>query len=101
MMGFYGFILEHDGHIYPCVNCESYSFGNVVEQAFDAVWFGAQAAEARKNLRETCCPTCPSMCYTPPAGPLELAQVVGCRVFSKMGNRRRRVSTLFDRAASP
>jgi len=80
MMGFYGFILEHDGHIYPCVNCESYSFGNVVEQPFDAVWFGAQAAEARKNLRETCCPTCPSMCYTLPAGPLELARVASQRL---------------------
>ncbi len=85
MMGFYGFILEHDGNIYSCVNCEQYSFGNVLTQSFDEVWFGKQAQTARQNVRTTCCPSCVSMCYTLPAGPVELAQVVTQRLRNKNG----------------
>lgn len=84
MMGFYGFILEHDGNIYSCVNCEQYSFGSVLTQSFDEVWFGPQAVDARRKVRETCCPSCVSMCYTLPAGPGELMQVVANRLLHQM-----------------
>lgn len=85
MMGFYGCILEHDGHIYACVNCEQYSFGSVLTQSFDEVWFGAQAEEARRKVRATCCPDCVSMCYTLPAGPGELSRVIANRLLHRNG----------------
>lgn len=66
MMGFYGFVLEHDGNIYPCVNCERVSFGNLLTDSFDDIWFHGNSDEVRKQLRSSCCPTCPSMCFTAP-----------------------------------
>ena len=66
MMGFFGFVLEHDGGVYPCVNCEDASFGNLLHEPFEQVWFGRQANEARRQLRASCCSTCTSMCYVQP-----------------------------------
>lgn len=86
MMGFYGFILEHDANIYACVNCEQYSFGSVLTHSFDEVWFSPQAEEARRNVRSTCCPNCVSMCYTLPAGPGELSHVIANRLLHKNGS---------------
>jgi radical SAM protein with 4Fe4S-binding SPASM domain len=74
MMGFFGFVLEHDGSVYPCVNCEDASFGNLLHEPFEQVWFGRQAEEARKQLRASCCPTCTSMCYVQPVNAVELIQ---------------------------
>lgn len=74
MMGFYGCVMEHDGNLYPCVNCEQHSLGNLLTDSFEDVWFGEQAAEARQQLRALCCPTCTSMCYPLPINALEVVQ---------------------------
>jgi len=73
MMGFYGFVLEHDGKLHPCVNCESALMGDLRSQSFGKAWFGAQAAEARRDLRESCCPRCSSICYAFPVNAIEVA----------------------------
>jgi MoaA/NifB/PqqE/SkfB family radical SAM enzyme len=74
MMGFYGFILEHTGEVYPCVNWEQQSFGSLLHEDFDDIWFGERAHAARAALRESGCPTCPALCYTLPTNAAELAQ---------------------------
>jgi MoaA/NifB/PqqE/SkfB family radical SAM enzyme len=74
MMGFYGCILEHTGEVYPCVNWEMQSFGNLLHERFDDIWFGERAYKARQALRETGCPTCPALCYTLPVNGAELAE---------------------------
>jgi len=86
MMGVYGLVLEHDGRIYPCVNCEEAEFGNLAIQSFEEAWRGSQAQAARAKLRETCCPTCTSMCYTWPAGPGEVLDLVQDRVARHLVN---------------
>lgn len=63
MMGYYGFVLEHNGEIYPCVNCEQQSLGNLIEIPFDDIWFGPHAAPIRGQVTQKCCPTCTSLCY--------------------------------------
>jgi radical SAM protein with 4Fe4S-binding SPASM domain len=63
MLGFYGFTLEHDGNVYPCINCEVNSFGNLLQEPFEAIWFGESSSEVRRLLRKNCCPTCTTMCY--------------------------------------
>jgi len=72
MMGFYGFVLEHDGNIYPCVNCENHSFGNLLHIPFEEAWFGAHATSVRQQLRQECCPMCSSLCYPLPVNLLEV-----------------------------
>jgi len=72
MMGFYGFVLEHDGSVYPCVNCEGTSFGNLLTTSFEQLWFGGIAEQARRQLRTSCCPTCTSMCYVQPTSATEI-----------------------------
>lgn len=79
MMGFYGFTLEHDANVYPCVNFETSSFGNLLEQSFDEVWFGKQAETLREELRQTGCPTCVSACYTAPTGAGEMIKLAARR----------------------
>jgi MoaA/NifB/PqqE/SkfB family radical SAM enzyme len=74
MMGFYGCVLEHDGNLYPCVNCEQHSLGNLLTDSFEDVWFGERAAQVREQLRASCCPTCTSMCYPLPINALEVVQ---------------------------
>jgi len=76
MMGFYAFVLEHDGSIYPCVNCERKSFGNLLSQTFEEIWFDNESESVRGHLRSECCPTCTSMCYTLPVNTLEVAGVI-------------------------
>ncbi len=88
MMGFYGFVLEHDGSVYPCVNCETRSFGNLPRQSFDEVWFGDQATEARRRLRTNCCPGCTSMCYPAPVNILELAKATWRTRLTRRQKRR-------------
>jgi MoaA/NifB/PqqE/SkfB family radical SAM enzyme len=75
MMGFYGAVLEHNGDVYPCINCEHSSFGNLLTSSFEKVWFGERANEARVRLRASCCPTCTSACYPLPINALEVAQI--------------------------
>lgn len=74
MMGMYDFVLEHNADVYACVNCEDYRFGNLLEQSFEDAWFGKEAVEARQNLHQNCCPTCPSPCHYPAVGLSELVQ---------------------------
>jgi MoaA/NifB/PqqE/SkfB family radical SAM enzyme len=74
MMGWYGFALEHDGSVYPCINCERASFGNLLTDSFESVWFGEQANDARRQLRALCCPTCTSVCYPLPINALEVIE---------------------------
>jgi radical SAM protein with 4Fe4S-binding SPASM domain len=95
MMGFFGFVLEHDGDVYPCVNCENTSFGSLLSEPFERVWFGEKAEAARVQLRAACCPTCTSMCYTQPVSALEVAEIKWLRWqhrihswFSKGSSRR-------------
>lgn len=88
MMGHYGFILEHDGEVYPCVNWEIESFGNLLHEDFDSIWFGERAHKARQELRSSGCPTCPASCYTLPTGPGELAQDVFAKATQKLARLR-------------
>lgn len=80
MMGFYGLVIEHDGSVYPCVNFETNSFGNLLEQSFDEVWFGPQAKAARQELRHSACPTCVANCYVLPADVGEVIKLVASRI---------------------
>jgi MoaA/NifB/PqqE/SkfB family radical SAM enzyme len=75
MMGFYGFVLEHMGDIYPCVNCEHKKFGNLLIDSFESVWFGDQAAEVRDYTAENCCPSCTSGCLSLPVGIAEMLKL--------------------------
>lgn len=63
MMGYYSFVLEYNGEIYPCVNCEQQSLGSLIEKPFDDIWFGPQAALIRGRVAQECCPNCTSLCY--------------------------------------
>ncbi|MFL5807779.1 MAG: SPASM domain-containing protein, partial [Roseiflexaceae bacterium] len=63
LMGYFGCVVEHTGEVYPCPIWEYESFGNMLEQSFEDIWFSERAQAARHNLRRTGCPTCSSMCY--------------------------------------
>ena len=76
MMGFYGCVLEHDGNLYPCLTCESISFGSLLTDSFDEIWFKGNSDSIRKQLRAACCPACTSMCYTPAVNALETAELI-------------------------
>lgn len=72
MMGYYDFVLEYNGDVYACVNCEDYRFGNLFEQTFEELWFGSDAISARQQVKEKCCPTCTSPCHYPVVSAEEL-----------------------------
>jgi len=72
MMGYYGFVLEHDGAVYPCVNCETKALGNLRKQNFKEIWEGSDIHKLRQNIRADCCPTCASICYTLPGNIIEV-----------------------------
>jgi radical SAM protein with 4Fe4S-binding SPASM domain len=74
LMGYFGCVVEHTGEVYPCPIWEYESFGNLLEQSFDDVWFSEQAQSARYKLRKTGCPTCSSMCYPHAVGLNEVLQ---------------------------
>ncbi|MBA3946248.1 MAG: radical SAM protein [Herpetosiphonaceae bacterium] len=80
MMGFFSCVVEYSGDVYACVNWEQQSFGNLLNDSFDDIWFGPKAHAARLALRETGCPTCPSMCYTQPINAGELLATKARRV---------------------
>lgn len=73
MQGFYAFVLEHDGSVYPCVNYELASFGNLLRESFADIWFSERAIQVRREVAEKGCPACPAMCYTSSANLGELA----------------------------
>jgi MoaA/NifB/PqqE/SkfB family radical SAM enzyme len=75
MMGHYDFVLEYNGDVYACVNCETYSFGNLFETSFEEIWFGSRAIKARQQVQKNCCPTCPSPCHAPPVDAGELLKI--------------------------
>jgi MoaA/NifB/PqqE/SkfB family radical SAM enzyme len=83
MMGYYGFVLEHDGAVYPCVNCESKAFGNLRKDNFGTIWRGAEAQKLRQDMRADCCPTCASICYTLPAN---LGEVIDVSLHRKLSS---------------
>jgi radical SAM protein with 4Fe4S-binding SPASM domain len=76
MMGFYGFLLEHDGNVYSCFNGQHVSFGNLLTNSFESVWYGKQAHEARRQVRAARCPTCPETTYSSPVNALEVVETV-------------------------
>jgi MoaA/NifB/PqqE/SkfB family radical SAM enzyme len=75
MMGYYGFVLEHDGAVYPCVNCETKAFGNLREQSFGKIWKRPDAKQLRQDIRANCCTTCASICYSLPGNVVEVIDV--------------------------
>ncbi len=74
LMGYFGCVVEHTGEVYPCPIWEYESFGNLLEQSLDDIWFSDRAQAARHNLRRTGCPTCTSMCYPHAVGLNEVLQ---------------------------
>lgn len=48
------------GDVFPCCNdwCSSYSFGNVLEQSIEEIWFGEKAQNFRKQFAEKNYPYC-------------------------------------------
>jgi len=75
MMGFYGFVIEYNGDVYSCVNCENHSFGNLLNARFEEIWFGPRASYARQQIRRDCCPSCTSLCYPLLANLAEVADI--------------------------
>jgi radical SAM protein with 4Fe4S-binding SPASM domain len=75
MMGYYGFVIEYDGNVYPCVNCEDRTFGNLCKQSFRELWWGAHAQAIRCEMRARCCPVCASICYTLPSNLMQAADI--------------------------
>jgi len=90
MMGYYGFVIEHDGSVYPCVNCEDRVFGNLCKQSFQELWWGAHAQAIRREMRARCCPTCASICYTLPGSLVQVTDI-GWRRFSRRFNLSERM----------
>lgn len=84
MMGFYGFVLEHNGEIYPCVNCEQRSWGNLIDMSFNEIWFGPCATLGRYRVVQECCPTCTSLCYPLPVNAFEVIQLAARRIKSRI-----------------
>lgn len=80
MMGYYDFVLEYNGDIFACVNCETYRFGNLFEQTFEEIWFGENGLKARQDVRANCCPTCPSPCHFPVVNAKELIELKAIEV---------------------
>lgn len=99
LMGFFGCLVEHTGDVYPCPIWEQESFGNLLEESFDAVWFGDRARAARYKLRRTGCPTCSSMCYPHSVGLQEVAQEKVAHVGHKIARAAGRLFTPANGAA--
>ncbi|MGB9590948.1 MAG: radical SAM protein [Candidatus Kryptoniota bacterium] len=89
MMGFYGFVLEHDGGIYPCVNCELQSWGNLIDISFDEIWFGPRAALFRREMVRECCQRCTSLCYPLAVNAFEVIDLVVSRIVRRIRNHFR------------
>jgi MoaA/NifB/PqqE/SkfB family radical SAM enzyme len=85
MMGFYDFVLEYNGDVFACVNCENYCFGNLFEKSFEELWFGEEAIHARQQVRTNCCPTCASPCHYPVVSLQELITEKVVRLRKKVG----------------
>ncbi len=90
MMGYYSFVLEFNGDVYACVNCEKRTFGNLRRQSFLEIWRGASANKVRQDVRTNCCPGCASICYVFPGNPQQVADIAFHRIIkyirSKMTN---------------
>ena len=84
MLGFYGFVLEHNGEIFPCVNCEEGSFGNILHLPFEKIWFEGVSVKIRKELRKNCCPTCTAITNV---HPVNLKEVIELAVTQKFKPR--------------
>lgn len=85
MLGYYGFVLEHDGRIYPCVEHEVKAFGNLLEKPFEDIWFSDYAVEVRTALAKKGCPNCPAISYQQPASFGEVAGTALRRAAKKLG----------------
>jgi MoaA/NifB/PqqE/SkfB family radical SAM enzyme len=85
MMGVYSFVLESDGKVYPCINCEEICFGSLLTDPFEDVWFGKQANQAREKLYTQCCPNCTSACYPLPVNALEVIQTGWQQFWNRVG----------------
>jgi MoaA/NifB/PqqE/SkfB family radical SAM enzyme len=79
-MGYYGLVLEHDGQVFPCVNCEEAAFGSLLKQRFRDIWWSRETTSARRRMRAECCSTCPSICYTLPDGVSDVARLTWHRL---------------------
>ena len=63
MMGYHAFVLEANGDVHPCVNCEQVMFGNLLKRSFRDIWWGKRARQLRQELHQGCCPSCTALCY--------------------------------------
>jgi MoaA/NifB/PqqE/SkfB family radical SAM enzyme len=86
MMGFYGFVIEYNGDVYSCVNCEKYSFGNLLNVRFEELWFRPHASYVRQQVHRNCCPTCTSLCYPLPTNLAEVVDIVLRRLIISLLN---------------
>lgn len=84
MMGYYGFVLEHNGEIYTCVNCEQESLGSLLKRPFDDIWFGPHAAPIRRRVAQECCPSCTSLCYPLAVNAFEVAGLMVRRTKNRL-----------------
>ena len=75
-MGAFNFILDSDGTVRHCLLCEESRYGDLLTDSFEAIWFGAEANEARRQIRALCCPSCPAGCHLSPVNAGELAELV-------------------------
>ncbi|MBN2440067.1 MAG: radical SAM protein [Spirochaetales bacterium] len=82
MFGFYGCVVEENGDLYPCLNCEKVKMGNLIHSSFEEIWFHRHSQHVRRNLRKECCPDCTSLCYTHPANFLELLEEIMRRKYT-------------------
>jgi MoaA/NifB/PqqE/SkfB family radical SAM enzyme len=99
MQGYYGFVLEHDGNVYPCVNCEDRAFGNLCTHSFREVWRGTHAQALRREMRAHCCPGCTSICYTLPGDIVQVADVAWQRLMRRVQTRLTRFGSSTDSRA--
>lgn len=76
MMGAFNFILDSDGTARHCLLCEESRYGSLLTDSFDAVWFGPEANEARRQIRARRCPSCSAGCHLSPVNAGELAELV-------------------------
>ena len=88
LMGFYAFALEHDGNVYPCQFCQKNSFGNLLEQSFEEIWFKDINKNVRNQMRTECCSNCPAMCYTLPIDYFELSDLIFRNFFQKITKKK-------------
>jgi len=87
MMGFYGFVVEYNGDVYSCVNCEKYSFGNLLNARFEELWFRPHASYVRQQVHRNCCPTCTSLCYPLPTNLAEVVDMALQRLITSLQGR--------------